>query len=215
MRYLTLIASLVLMACGSTNTIDIQTPMYVYGDSISAGLSMPNYVDDIAATMNLFVVNKAIGGTYMTSPNQYMFIVWDWGNAWQAGSYVIFGPGHNDATVMDIDGTNTTYQELYAQDLTTIVQDMSGKPIHGFISTPIFTCDTGSNNSAQANAAIAIYAQINRDVVAKVNASNVTLIDFNMKFTPTMDTTIDCTHPSVLGNQQMAQIFFQSIGCQL
>jgi lysophospholipase L1-like esterase len=200
-----------LTACASPNQNGSGsnfTPLYVYGDSISAGGGVGDgYPDIIAAQMGWYEINKSIGGTEMDSPNQYNLFLWDCCTTqrMENGAKVMFSPGVNDSNNVNTPG----YITIYTNDLTTLLQNISTRSVTVYIGTPIHHCNEakwGVNATS-----VDVFAAINRQVVASVAAPNVILVEYNQNFVPTVDNTIDCLHPNISGYTQMAQIFDQQI----
>lgn len=201
-----LVLTFLLAACGQQANTTI-TPLYVYGDSISAGGTYGyTYTDIIAAANGWFEVNKSIGGTELTSPNQYSLIWWDSviSNRWEPNAVVMFTPGVNDS---GLNGSDPAYLATYTTDMNKIMTYITTKGVKAYIGTPTTHC----NEAHWGVNAEAPYADINTQAVISSNNPNIILVDYYSKFVPTTDNTVDCLHPNILGYQQMAQIYFNTV----
>lgn len=210
MKYLLLICLwLTMVGCGSSSgqyTSAPFIPLYVYGDSISAGGGIGDgYPDIIAKERGWYEINKSIGGTEMDSPNQYNLFLWDCCSTkrMEDGAKVMFTPGVNDSNNVNTPG----YIATYTNDLTFLLQNIAQRNATVYIGTPTHHCNEamwGANASG-----VDVFAAINRQVVANISASNIILIEYNQNFVPTTSNTIDCLHPNIQGYTEMAQIFEQ------
>lgn len=198
---LLLFSLLLLTACTSpTNQIK---PLYVYGDSISAGLDHPTNYQSIANKMGWFLVNKSIGTTSMASLNQYQLIMYD-SNLWEPNAVIMLSPGLNDAI---LNGADPTYESNYYGWMKGIIGVIHQRGLVGYIGTPNSNCDEAR---FIANSITAQYAQVNRDLVQQINDPNIKLIDYNKGFVPDWGNTLDCIHPNKLGYAQMTDYFWSN-----
>lgn len=212
MKYLVLISLLFLMACGKNGSNDqpvgtLSNPysnpgapnLYVYGDSISYGLTHPTYDELFTLDHGLNLVQKSIGGTSLFFWTQYAAIA-DY-DTWAPNDIIMFAPGANDAILFEND---TEYQSLYRQGIATILARFKASGSLVYFGTPNHSCNP--NRFYGPDSILDTYAQINRDEFTKVNAQNIVLVDYAANFKPTADNTIDCYHPNVQGYQEMYKI---------
>lgn len=197
---------LVLIGCSTQNTG--VRPIYVYGDSIDkGGIPGDSYGDIISSQFGWYEVNLAIGGTELTSPNQYPSIMYDCCAAgmWAQNSFVFYKPGVNDS---GINGNDPAYEATYLGDLINMIQYVAKytPTVTFFLGTPTQHCQTGPLTLGD-NTNVDLYAALNRQAVQTVNAPNVKLIEFNQTWAPTTNNTIDCLHPNVQGYTELANIF--------
>jgi len=210
--------SLSLCNCGKT-TNNNQNNLYVYGDSISYGLSSPSWPKIIASRLNMNMIQNSHGGTSVFDSNaqgdlpQYSILM----NAtWESTAIVVWAPGVNDAI---LHGSDPTYQAQYQQGLIDVFTRLKQAKVKVYIGTP----NHNANESRfVANSIVDQYATINRTVAAQFGFK---LINFNQEFIPIWDqslsydqefntttgTTLDGIHPNVYGYQLMAQYFLQNM----
>lgn len=67
-----IIPIVLLIGCGQSNTLGNRT-LWAYGDSVTYGAynNGSSFVNNIAYQLGYALINKAISGTTMASPNQY------------------------------------------------------------------------------------------------------------------------------------------------
>lgn len=209
MKILALVLLVIATGCGAPNTKNTSTiippTIYAYGDSITAGNINDgySYANMVSQALSMPLINKAAGGTTMFSSNQYALLMSD---TWSPKDIVIFTPGLNDAGF----GMDQTHIAQYTQDLTDILKRMSVMNVTVYIGTPIQPLD----QVVYDNSIVALYAQINRTAVTQINSPHIKLIDFNVAYTPTVQTTISGNgdvHPNTAGYDLMTAYFLSNM----
>lgn len=198
MKYQLILISLLLTSCGKNG--DTRTRLYVYGDSISAGLDHPSWPELIATNYNYALVNHSVGGTAIEWSNQAPLMLTE---SFIPGSVIAFSPGVNDAVLFQQDPTHI---QLFKDYIHQVVTRLATLPVRAYIGTPIQHA-TYSDSHFGPNADVNAYATIIRDELATTNANNVTLVEFNTCFIPTVNNTLDGLHPNAIGYNDMYNCF--------
>jgi lysophospholipase L1-like esterase len=204
MRLIGLVLLLLTLTHCGVNGTGVLSPvngrLLVYGDSISQAFesTSPGYAVLVSASLSTTLVNNSIGGTSLFSANQYPALMQA-----QLDSHdtIMFAPGVNDAILY---GSDSTYPARYQDGLRQVLYRIHSLHIHAYIGTPNRTCD---EQRFVSNKIVDVFANINRQLVAELRDSNIQLIDYNARFNPSWENTIDCYHPNQQGYREMFKVW--------
>lgn len=187
------------IGCGQSNP---QKPrLMIFGDSIAYGVRVnQNYADIIALEFDKTVYNYGVPGTGLATDYQYGKIM---ATQFQASDVVLYTPGINDIALGEAD---PTYWTTYQSDLDQIVQY-----IHASGATLILGTTLHTLNQSIPDPDVQTVGNYARAEVQKYNDPKIILIDGFNNFSANNQTifTDDCIHPTEIGHQQIAQLYFK------
>lgn len=198
MKYLLCLIITVLLGCSNVpSCCSLDNPKVIaYGDSITYGVYGVSYAKRMATMWGYDLINNAVPGSNIESPNQCKKILAD---SWASNSIIIFMPGANDAPIQ-----TPEHVDFYSSCMDQIGAKLGQSNVRVFIATPIQVLP----NPSFTNEMLKVYSDINVQMAAKYGFK---LIDFFNTYVPDSKNNYDYEHPNDLGYEQMTQIFRDSL----